>query len=75
MKVPYTQKELEEFAAEGRTVVLQFRNAGVIRWSAGVSEYIITPLPRKVSGLPFTLRGRATACTPGEHQEMIRRND
>lgn len=71
MKHAFTQTELEAFTHEGRTILVGFRTAASIVWSHGTHELILSPLPTKVSGLPFTLKGRRQAVTPENYNAML----
>ena len=71
MNHAFTQEELAKFVDEGRTIMTGFRSAASIVWSHGVKEFILSPLPRKVSGLPFTIRGRRHAATPADYNKML----
>lgn len=71
MKHPFTQSELSAFASEGNTVILSFRSAAMLIFSVGVGEMVLSPLPKKYSGMPFTKRGRVIATTPAEFQKAL----
>jgi galactose mutarotase-like enzyme len=74
MKHPFNQSELQSFVDRGESILVQYRNAASICWSHGTGEYIASPLPRKVSGLPFTIRGRIHAITPENFDKMLKLN-
>lgn len=71
MKHSFTQTELAAFYHQGSTILVGFRSAASIVWSHGTRELILSPLPKKQAGLPFTVRGRATAVTPENYNAMI----
>lgn len=71
MKHPYSQAELQQFASNGQTIIVGYRSAAEIKASHGAGQYILSPLPPKPSGLPYTQRGRVQALTP-EHFERVR---
>jgi hypothetical protein len=71
MKHAFTQSEFAAFTNEGRTILVGFRSAANIVWSHGARGFILSPLPTKAVGLPFTLRGRREAVTPENFNKML----
>jgi hypothetical protein len=70
IKHAYTQNELAAAIDSGHSILVAYRSSGSLKWSHGNQAIICVPHLRKVSGLPFTLRGRTQLVTPELFDKM-----
>jgi hypothetical protein len=68
--LPLSQAEMLHSSNSGETIVVAYRNAYEIQYSRGTECFHLSPMPKKVSGLPYTQRGRFHCVTP-EHFRKI----
>ena len=68
-----TQDELRTHYEKGETVILAHRKSYQIKWSKCVNAFTYSweGMPRKITGLPFTKRGRYHVFTPEKAERII----
>lgn len=66
-----SQEELSDLYAKGETVVITYRRAFEIRYSHGVSGYILQQFFYKRGGNSLAKRGRYHAFTPEYAQSIL----
>lgn len=72
MKPQITQEDLSRYVQDGDTIIINYRRAFDIQYSAGVSRYILRQVYREYRGLPLTIRGRYMAVSPEHFDKLIR---
>lgn len=74
MKPQITQDDLSKYVQDGDTIIINYRRAFDIQYSAGASQYVLRQVYREYRKLPLTMRGRYMAVSPERFDKLIYEN-